>query len=132
MNVEVEEMAAGNRWWITFGEKTPRGEQLMVELTRCEADPKDKKALPYVAKKNGWSDKPLSSWWSVQTYTTDDRGHGIDLYNPTIKSESYETYKGANLVRRCRYVADFNWWLEATEENARKLLEEIERRAYQS
>ena len=90
MNVNVTEAAEGRSWFIEFNDKTAKGETLKVELTRSQADPKDKQALPYMAKKNGWSDKMLSSWWSVQTYTTDENGTWGERYNPTHKRESYE------------------------------------------
>ena len=133
MDYTVTHTPSSTTWWIEFNEPTANNEKLVVELTRCSADPKDKKALPYIAKKHGWSDKLLSSWWGVQTYTTDPDGNRWgEKYNPTNKRESYE-FLGAGLKpeTRYRYTTDFEWWLEATEDNARKIISEIERRAFQ-
>ena len=131
MNVSIKEAAENRRWFIEFNEPTPKGERLVVEITLCEADPKNKYALPYIAKKNGLSDKMLSHWWSVQTYTYDEKGCWGEQYNPTNKREAYERIEDGKPETHYRYTIDFDWWLEATEENARKILEEIERRAYQ-
>lgn len=132
MNVTVNTMEEFPVWWVRFNDPTPKGERLLVEIAICSADPKDKQCLPYVAKKLGWSDKLLSTWWGVQTYITDAEGNQWgDLYNPTITREVYE-YLGDGMEPETRYrsVQDFDWWLEATEDNAKKILEEIERRAY--
>lgn len=134
MNVTVSEQAEGVRWFVRFNDLTPRGEKLLVEITLCKADPKDKQALPYVAKKLGWTDRVIPEWWSIQTFITDAEGNQWgDMYNPTVTMEEYE-YPDDGIKHETRYspVIDFDWHLEATEENARKLLEEIERRAFES
>lgn len=131
MNITILQ-TADTSWFIRFNQPTPRGEMLKIEISRSEADPRDPKELPYVAKKLGWSDKMLPNWWSIQTYVTDSEGFQWgELYNPTIKRESYEVVGEDHEPMTCyRNVIDFDWWLEATEENARKLYKEIERRAF--
>ena len=130
MNINVIEAAENCRWFIEFDDKTAKGETLKVELTRGHADPKDKRALPFMAKKNGRTDKMLSSWWSVQTYTTDENGTWGERYNPTTKREAYEKIINGEPETHYRYTVDWDWWLEDTDENAKLILEEIERQAF--
>lgn len=111
---------------------TPKGERIVVELTKCyNPDPNDKKTIPYLWFKHGYTDKVLDTHWSVQTYVYDPEGGCYGRYNPTAKVETYD-------VRTCEYrqypngrrVIDFDWVFEATEEAARRLFAEIERRAF--
>ncbi len=117
--IEIEEMAKGTRWYVTFEERNAKGEQILAEFTKC-TNPGTKNSLPYLWKKNGFIDRILESWWGVQVYVTDEEGRCRGAYNPTNKSSE----------DGMRQVINFKWMLEATDQNAKKLLEEIERQAF--
>ena len=64
-------------------------------------------------KRKGFIDKEPETWWGVQTYVTDRQGRCSGKYNPTTKDGKL----------------NFEWLLEATEENRQKIIDEIYRRA---
>ena len=106
-----------NRELITFEELNAKGEKIQLELTRCE-NSGDTHSLPYLWKKDGYTDRVLETWWSIDVYATEDEGKGAcwGLYNPQEK----EAEDGK------RHVINFDWVFEATEENRQKLIEEVE------
>lgn len=111
----VEEMAP-TRWYYYFEDKNGKGERLTIEVIKCEVEnPNDKNCLLYLWKKNGFIDRILTSYWSIQTFVHDTEGNCFGLYNPTVKRS--EDGK--------RSVINFDWMLEATEENLNLLLEEV-------
>lgn len=115
----VEEMAKDTRWFVTFEERNKKGEEIVIEFSKC-TNPGGKNSLPYLWKKNGFISRILENWWNVQVYVTDKEGRCRGAYDPTSKlSEDGK-----------RMVIVFDWMLEATEENAKKLFEEIEKRAF--
>lgn len=117
--IKVEEMAKDTRWYVTFEERNAKDEEILVEFSRC-TNPGGKNSLPYLWKKNGFINRILENWWGVQVYVTDSDGKCRGAYDPTSKlSEDGK-----------RMVINFGWMLEATEENAKKILEEIERQAF--
>lgn len=117
--IKVDEMAKNTRWFVTFEELNSKGEQIIIEFSRC-TNPGGKNSLPYLWKKNGFINRILENWWSIQVYVTDSDGRCRGAYNPTSKlSEDGK-----------RMVINFTWMLEATEENAKKLFNEVERLAF--
>lgn len=72
-----------------------------------------KHSLPAMWKRKGFIDKEPETWWGVQTYVTDRQGRCSGKYNPTTKDGKL----------------NFEWLLEATEENRQKIIDEIYRRA---
>lgn len=72
-----------------------------------------KHSLPAMWKRKGFIDKEPETWWGVQTYVTDRQGRCSGKYNPTTKDGKL----------------NFEWLLEATEENQQKIIDEIYRRA---
>ena len=117
--IKIEEMAKDIRWFVTFNERNNKDEEIVIEFTRC-TNPGGKNSLPYLWKKNGFINRILDSWWGVQVYVTNSDGRCRGAYDPTIKlSEDGK-----------RNVINFDWLLEDTEENARRLFEEIERQAF--
>lgn len=108
----VESLPAA-RTVYTFARQTAAGESLIVEFSRCESSNTrgDCARLWY---KHGYTSRILPTYWAVSTYATDADGNCWGRYNPTI-----------NAVGKL----DFDWVLEATEENRVKLLNEIMRRA---
>ena len=115
------DILAETRFLITFEAQSKKNEKIAVEFSKC-TNSGTKYSLPYLWKKNGYTDKLLETYWSVNVFATEDGGNGTcyGRYNPTTKIA--ENGK--------RMVLDFDWLLEATEENAAKLLHEVERRAF--
>ena len=116
---KVEEMAKDTRWFVTFEERNKKGEEIVIEFSRC-TNPGGKNSLPYLWKKNGFINRILENWWSVQVYVTDKDDRCRGAYDPTGKLSDDGK----------RIVINFEWMLEATEENAKKLFEEIKKRAF--
>lgn len=114
--VKVEERADGLRWLYTFLEKNEKGELIQVELSKCEPDNSRPESFPNLWKKHGYIDRVLESYWCVSTYATEENGDCYGRYNPQIRKDAFKL--------------DFDWIIEATEENRIKLLEEVERRAF--
>ena len=115
----VEEMAPDIRWFVSFRERNAKGEKITVEFTVCD-DPDISDSLPKQWYKNGYTDHILKTWWNVQTYAEDSEGKCSGKYNPRTKlSEDGK-----------RHVINFDWMLEATEQNAERLFREIYRRAF--
>ena len=123
-NFELDRIQGVSVHWLNYKGKNSKGETLIVELTKCE-NPGGKTSLPYLWKKHGFTDKIMETWWGVSTYVTDEKGNCWGKYNP--RQKPYTRYHKGKLVE-CRPVINFDWLLEATEENAKKLLAEIERR----
>nr|DAG30690.1 MAG TPA: hypothetical protein [Caudoviricetes sp.] len=117
--IKIEEMVKNTRWFVTFEELNSKGEEIVVEFVRC-TNPGGNNSLPYLWKKNGFINRILENWWNIQVYVTDSDGRCRGAYNPTSKlSEDGK-----------RMVINFAWMLEATEENAKKLFDEVERLAF--
>lgn len=106
----------GSSPYITLyelNEKNQKGENLLIELVECTSLG-DKKSLPYLWYKSGYTDKILYTYLSIHTYCTDSEGNCSGKYNPQTKQS--EDGK--------RNVIDFEWLFENTEENKQKLINE--------
>lgn len=99
-------------WWFTFADRNALGEEIIVEFRKNE-NTHGKHSLPAMWKRKGFIDKEPETWWGVQTYVTDRQGRCSGKYNPTTKDGKL----------------NFEWLLEATEENQQKIIDEIYRRA---
>lgn len=112
--------------------QTPKGERIVVELTRSENDINDKKTMPNRWHKRGWIPEKLNTYWSVTVYAYDGEGNCFGRYNPQVKMEEgvREAMINGKMVPVPGPVIDFDWIFEATPENAAKLFSEIERRAF--
>lgn len=99
-------------WWFTFTDRNALGEEIAVEFHKNE-NTHGKHSLPTMWKRKGFIDKEPETWWGVQTYVTDLQGRCSGKYNPTTKDGKL----------------NFEWLLEATEENQQKIIDEIYRRA---
>lgn len=104
----VEEMAP-TRWFYYCNEKNAKGERLLVEVEKIIVNLEDKKEAMNLWKKEGVIKNAFPTWWSIHNYVHDTEGNGFKAYNPTVK--------GSTL--------NFDWMLEATEENLNLLLEEV-------
>jgi hypothetical protein len=83
------------------------GERFSVEVSRCFPDLSDKHSTMNIWKKAGFIEKVLPSYLVVNTYYTDIDGNCWGYYNITTKPS--EDGK--------REVIDFDYLLEATQEN---------------
>lgn len=92
-----------------------RGETLRVELTYCY-DSGYRNSNPKLWKRLGYTDRVVETYWHFDTYVRKPDGTCYRGYDPSIKSEDG------------RSVVDFDWLLDATPENARKLFAECYRR----
>lgn len=83
------------------------GERFQIEITTCEHDRKNKHDMMNIWKKEGYIENFLATHLNVSTYYTDIGGRCWGYYNITEKlSEDGR-----------RNVIDFDYILEATEEN---------------
>lgn len=99
-----------------------KGESLCVEIGMGQNYvPNSKHSLPYLWYKNGHTEKILQNWWEVQTYITKEDGMCYRAYDPTIKPSDDGK----------RFVINFDWMLDATEENFEKILDEILKRFFE-
>ncbi len=89
--------------------------KFIVCVTTCEHDEKNRHDLMSLWKKSGLIDRFMPTHLLVETYLYDDKGNCTGSYNPTCK------LGGAG------HILDFDWILEATPENERKLVEEADR-----
>lgn len=113
------EQVAETRWFYKFTETNKKGEKIVIELSLCKDDANYKNSLPKLWNKNGYIDRVLSTYWSIEVYVTDTEGSCWGKYNPQIKRS--EDGK--------RNVINFEWMFEATEENKQKLINEVYRLA---
>lgn len=109
----------GRRMLRTFDRTSRERESVVAEFTLAE-NPHSRRSLPKLWYLQGRTDRELDSWWAVQVYATDEHGQCLSKYNPTVKPGGY----GETL--------DFDWILEATDENMELISSEIERRAFGS
>lgn len=89
-----------------------KGEKLCVEIGEC-INPGGPHSLPDLWLKNGYISERLDSWWSVDTYVTNEDDECYGAYNPQHR------YDG----KRC--VLNFKWVLPATRENFKKIMDEV-------
>lgn len=87
---------------------------LTVEMSTCEGDT-SKGGIMTKWAKCGYLARPLETFLGAQTYFKLGDGTQLtDVFNPTVNLERFEV--------------DFDWMLEATEDNERLILDEIGRR----
>lgn len=123
---EVERVA-NNRYQISF--KSANNMPIIVELAKVETPAKlTKSDLMYAWVKNQWLAKPLATWWNIQVYAYDEKGYCWGWYNPQ-EIDYKRTSKTTGKVIENRMRICFDWMLEATEQNAKKILDEIVSRA---
>lgn len=109
----IEERVKGRIWYVEFEDRNQLGEKILVEFSYCE-NSGSVHSLPNMWYKSGRIDRVLENYWSISTFATDKNGMCLGRYNPQHK----------------KFKIDFEWMLEATEENAAKLLREVEKRAF--
>lgn len=90
------------------------GDNFIVEATRVTADLSRKNSLMNIWKESGYIHESLPSYIVISTYYTDGDGNCWGWYNVTEKLSEDKK----------RHVIDFDYLLEATEENERQLVTE--------
>jgi len=103
------------RWLYKFKDKTKEGETLTVEVS-IVTNPKVRNSLTELWHKNKYTSKILDNFWFITVFTENESG-SYRKYNPIIKEKDNKI--------------NFDWILEATEENLNSILNEIIRLAYQ-
>ena len=83
---------------------------MTIEIVHCK-NPGGKNSLPYAWHKNGWTDKVMETYVGCHTYVHDSENGCYGGYNVTEKFDGK------------RNVINFDWLLEDTEENRKKIIE---------
>lgn len=112
MNYEIEKRTFGSTWVHVIGENEKK-ETMTIEIVHCE-NPGGNNSLPYAWYKNGWTDKIMETYIGCNTYVHDSEGGCYGGYNVTEKRSD----------DRKLNVINFDWLLEDTEENRKKIIEE--------
>ena len=119
LGFKVERVVNNVAYYHYEGMPNDKGEKLGVSISYCSGT-KDPKSLPMVWYKKGYTKELMLSWWGVDTWVTNKEGRCYRAYDPTIKL-SFDMQ---------RYVIDFDWHLSPTEQNFRKIMNEILSRYY--
>ena len=112
MKYEVKEPKDFGSTWIKVIGKNAKQETMKIEIVHCE-NPGGNNSLPYLWHKEGWTDKVMETYLGCHTYVTDSEGFCFGIYNPTVKLSDDGK----------RSVINFDWLLEDTEENRKKIIE---------
>lgn len=116
-NYKIEK-ASETREYLIFEDQNAKGEKISIEFVRC-TDSDYKRSLPKLWKKKGYIDRVLKTYWSIDVMATDKKGTW-GRYNPQVKLSEDDK----------RQIINFEWMFEATPENKKKLIEEVERLAF--
>jgi hypothetical protein len=111
----IEQMSE-SRWLYTFTDTNAKGEKLIIELSKCK-DNSYKDSLPKLWKKNGYINRVLEAYWSIETFVTDTEGNCWGKYNPQHKLSKDKK----------RIILNFDWIFEANKINKEKLINEVYR-----
>ena len=117
-NVKIKKMG-DHRFFYEFLEKNKKGEKIVVEVTECYSNC-EKDSLPFLWKEHGFTKKLYKSYLCADVYVTDEEGNCYRKYNPTVKPSDDGK----------RYVINFDWMLEVSDENIEKILKEVNRLAF--
>lgn len=112
MKYEVEKANGFGSDWIRIMGHNAKSETMEIEIVHC-TNPKCKDSLPELWFKEGLTSKVLDTYITCHTYVTDSEGGCYGGYNPTVKLSDDGK----------RNVIDFDWLLEDTEENQRKIID---------
>lgn len=104
----------GTRELYHFNDRNSKRERIEVEFTKIENDYKGN--FINLWYKKGFIKEPLENYWNVMVYIYDKEGNCYGRYNPQILPHGTKI--------------NFDWVLEATEENKDLILHEIIKRTY--
>lgn len=107
---------------INFEKKEQDQENVMLVIERCPNG-----CMPLWVKDKIF--KEPFPWWVIRVYVTNKNdGLCYGKYNPQEKPEVKRDSKGK--IWLSHNVVNFDWVLPATEENKRKIIEEVSRLAF--
>lgn len=113
-----------DKWIYTYDEKTKDRSTLQVTFIACEVTGKS------LQDRYRLIPKGLKTYWIVNIGARDREGiyrdEQVKDYDPTIDKDS----EGWEYLPSYKCATDYDWYLEATDENRYKLLAEIETRAF--
>lgn len=92
-----------------------KNEKIFVEITEFAHNKKSKTGLMSLWVKHGYLKTFIEKTLNVTVYVKDEEGNCYGKYNPQVYDHKCEI--------------NFEWMLEATPENEKKILKEIEQRA---
>ena len=104
--------------WYNYNGKNRKGETLVVSLSLVSDN-----SIMEVWRRKGNIPKTQMSWWDLNVYVY-DKEDCRNRYNP--QTEYHITTHNGNIINTCPRL-NFDWVLEANEENKVKLLNEVER-----
>lgn len=124
---EIINNNGGRYQLLRFTDRNAKNEQIEIELTYSgDFSEAQKSSFPYLWEKYGYTKEFLPNYWSVRVFAIDENGNTGEAYNPTIKSKREP--------RECgfynRIVLDFDFIMTATDENKKRIIDEIEKRAF--
>lgn len=105
----------GNNFRRQYETKTKNGNKLIIEISTTEHDKNSIHSLMRMWVKNGDVKDFLTRTLNVKTYYYDEKQVCLEKYNPQIINNTKQL--------------NFEYVLEATEENERLLLNEVVKRA---
>ena len=122
-NLVIEEMGAkkGNRTRYSFSDKNNKGEKIVVELSHCILS----YSLGKIWKEKKYISRDLETWINIDVYVTNSDNICVEKYNPqiiNIKNKHGVNFRSIN----------FEWVIEDNEINRTKILNEIERLAFEN
>lgn len=101
----------GTREFYHFNDRNSKGERIEVEFTKIY-----KGHFINLWYKKGFIKEPLENYWNIMVYVYDKEGNCYGRYNPQILPHGTKI--------------NFDWILETTEENKKRILHEIIKRTY--
>lgn len=99
-----------------FTVRNAKGEKIAFTLTLVSPDNNNMTSLPNLWKKNDFTSRLLTSYICLDVYVTDTKGNCWNRYNPQI-------IPNTNKI-------NFDFMFEISEENKKRLLSELEKRAF--
>lgn len=104
----------GTREFYCFNDRNSKDERIQVEFVKIENDHKGH--FINIWYERGLIKEKFKNYWNVIVYSYDKEGNCYGRYNPQILPHGTKI--------------NFDWVLEATEENKECILHEIIKRAY--
>lgn len=118
----LRDVGSDIRRMYEFNGTTPRGERVVAEISECyPSDGKGwgKYGLPTLWHKHGYTEEVLPSYLCLTVWAYDENGQCWGMYNP----QHMLAWDGK------RGILDFDWVLPVSQENVKRLLAEVVRRA---
>ena len=116
LKYKIEKDDFTERYKITVLEQNAKKESMLFYITVCKGS-SGKNSLPYMWYKDGYTNKVLDTYLTVDAEVEDSEGNYFRAYEPDVKT---------NEDGKC--VIDFDWMFEDSEENRQKLIDECIRR----